>query len=395
MQQCNEKNMQYRFENFGGIISSQNPPFLAFVDHDYMRKVGLGESVLWEANDTSVGLLSAPTEVHFAITNKCSVGCAHCYMNGGEKDDGQLDTESLKKALDILADMKVFHAAFGGGEALERQDLFDIAEYAKKIGIVPNLTVSGLGITPETAEKMKIFGQVNVSFDGVGEEYATFRGKDMFDVADKAIQALVAAGVSTGINCVVGKRNFGGIEKLFEFARARSVNEIEFLRFKPSGRGKALYFSERTTYEQNIRLVPLLAELSGKYVITAKIDCSFVPMLCYHNPPREMLEQMATYGCEAGNVLLGIRSNGQVSGCSFLESDGLDVFELSSPAKRKKAFENIFSWPQRAPQPCKSCDYLDICKGGCHSVSKHITASFDAPDPDCPIVYEFENGKGK
>ncbi len=62
--------MKYRFENFGGIIAGQKPPFLAFVDRNYMRELGLGESLLWDTDDESIGLLSAPTEEHFAITNK-------------------------------------------------------------------------------------------------------------------------------------------------------------------------------------------------------------------------------------------------------------------------------------------------------------------------------------
>ncbi len=143
--------MKYRFENFGGIIASQAPPFLAFVDRDYMRQLGLGDSPLWDTEDESVGLLSAPTEVHFAITNKCSLKCPHCYMAAGQKDEKEMDTDSFKRALDVLAQMKVFHIALGGGEAMERDDLFEIAKYAKQKGLVPNLTVSGAKITPKIA----------------------------------------------------------------------------------------------------------------------------------------------------------------------------------------------------------------------------------------------------
>ena len=168
--------MEYRFENFGGIIAGQSPPFLAFVDRNYMRELGLGESPLWRSDDESIGLLSAPTEVHFAITNKCSAKCPHCYMGAGEKDQGQLDTDSLKRALDVLAQMKLFHVAMGGGEALERGDLFEIAGYARQKGLVPNLTISGLAMTPGIAQKMKVFGQVNVSVDGIGAGHAVFRG---------------------------------------------------------------------------------------------------------------------------------------------------------------------------------------------------------------------------
>ncbi len=383
--------MEYRFENFGGIIAGTDPPLLAFVDRNYMRDLGLGESPLWETDDESIGRLSAPTEVHFAITNKCSVKCPHCYMGGGEEDEGQLDTNSLKRALDVLAEMKVFHVAMGGGEALERDDLFEIAEHAREKGLVPNLTISGLGMTSKIAEKMRVFGQVNVSVDGIGDGYAVFRGKDMFAVADRALGRLIAAGVPTGINCVLGRRNFDGIGELFAYSHSKGLNEIEFLRFKPSGRAGQLYAEECTTYEQNISLTPLLAEMSARHGIDAKIDCSFVPMFCYHGPPRKILQALATYGCEAGNVLLGIRSNGAVSGCSFMKNRELSVFDLPSTFGKQEPFERIRTWTQRAPQPCRSCEYLDICKGGCHVVSEHVTGDFDAPDPDCPFVVEYQN----
>ena len=63
--------LNYRFENFGGIIANEDPPFLAFADRDYMRELGLGTSELWDTDDKSIDLLSAPTEVHFSITERC------------------------------------------------------------------------------------------------------------------------------------------------------------------------------------------------------------------------------------------------------------------------------------------------------------------------------------
>ena len=383
--------MQYRYENFGGIIAGQAPPFLAYVDRNYMRQLGLEESGLWDTADESIGLLSAPTEVHFAITNRCSVGCDHCYMEAGQADDDELDTDSFKKALDILAEMKVFHLALGGGDALEREDLFEIAAYARDKEIVPNLTISGINITEDIARKMRIFGQVNVSVDGIGCHYGIFRGKNMFEDADKALDILTKAGVSTGINCVLGRGNFDMLDELFAYAADKKLNEIEFLRLKPSGRGRQLYMNQRTTYDQNITLTPKLAELSEKYSLTARIDCSFVPMLCYHHPPREVLESMATYGCQAGNVLLGARSDGSVSGCSFLPDSGLSIFELPEKYGNTETFNIFRNWADKAPQPCCDCDYLDICKGGCHAVAWFVSGSFEMPDPDCPFVVDYIN----
>lgn len=388
--------MKYRYENFGGIIASEEPPFLAFVDRNYMRELGLKESELWNSKDESVGILSAPTEVHFAITNKCSVKCPHCYMDAGELDNGELDTQNMKKALNVLAEMGVFHVAMGGGEALERDDLFEVAAYAKEIGLVPNLTISGYGLNKEITQKLKIFGQVNLSLDGISEKSGVFRGKNIFETVTAAFELLREAGISTGINCVLGQRNYSELENLFEYAASNELNEIEFLRFKPSGRGKELYEKEKMTHEQNVELVPKLAELSEKYKVTAKIDCSFVPMMCYHKPPTQMLESMATYGCEAGNVLLGIRSNGKVSGCSFLEDTDISVFDL--PVEFKNPNSEIGkqrTWVNHTMEPCTSCTYLGICKGGCHGVSKFLTGDYNMPDPECPFVIEYKNQKRK
>ncbi|NOR46332.1 MAG: radical SAM protein, partial [Candidatus Delongbacteria bacterium] len=301
--------IKYRYENFGGIISSEDPPFLAFVDRNYMLDMGLKSSELWQKKD-SIGILSAPTEVHFAITNKCSVKCSHCYMGSDVSEENEYDTKTFKRALDVLSEMNVFHIAMGGGEALEREDLFEVAEYAREKGLVPNLTTSGSIMNDELAQKLKIFGQVNLSIDGLYDNYNIFRKSQVkFDTIDKSIDILMRNNIPTGINCVVGKRNYGMIPEIFEYASKKGLNEIEFLRFKPLGRGIDRYNSERTTYEQNIKLIPLLTKMSEKYKIIAKIDCSFVPMLCYHKPPKELLYSMATYGCEAGNVLLGIKSN--------------------------------------------------------------------------------------
>ena len=66
--------MKYRYERFGGIIASEDPPFLAYVDRDFMRGQGLEASPLWRG-DEQIGLLSAPTEVHLAATSRCVSRC--------------------------------------------------------------------------------------------------------------------------------------------------------------------------------------------------------------------------------------------------------------------------------------------------------------------------------
>lgn len=380
--------MRHRFESFGGIIASEQPPFLAFVDRQLMRELGHGESPLWRGADETIGLLSAPTEVHLAATDACPVGCDHCYMGAGEGGAGDMDGPTFRRALAVLAEMGVFHVALGGGEALARADIFDLAAHARGLGLVPNLTVSGAIMNPELARRSTVFGQVNVSVDGVGSRHAVFRSAQLFERADRAIDLLRAAGVPTGINCVVGRNNADHLGELFVYAQRKGCNEIEFLRYKPAGRGGKQYHERRTSYEQNVGLVGRLTELSDRYGLCAKVDCSFVPMMCYHRPPLEVLEATAAYGCEAANVLLGVRSDGQVAGCSFLAPTGMSIFELPARWRDDGGFDRLRSWVDEAPEPCRSCDYLSICKGGCHAVAAFEVGDLGAPDPGCPWVVE-------
>ncbi|MBN2738835.1 MAG: radical SAM protein [Spirochaetales bacterium] len=377
--------MKFRYENFGGIIASNAPPFLAFVNREYARNQGYEESPLWQGND-DIDILTAPTEVHLAITSTCTGDCPHCYMDSGARDPDELDTIGLKKALTALANMGVFHVALGGGEALLRDDLFEVAAHARKIGLVPNLTVSGLNLSEKNVHKMKVFGQVNVSVDGVGDAHAVFRGPHKFLQADSALDLLIKAGVPTGINCVVGRSNYGGLKDLFAYAQKKGVNELEFLRVKPSGRGLDLYYKERLDFKQSIKLLPLLSNYSRKFKVPAKIDCSFVPMLLWHRPSKKLLLANATYGCEAGNVLIGAKSSGRVSGCSFLPALDLTIDQLADQWEEYPAFQELRHWPEQAAEPCRSCGYLKICKGGCHAVAEKITGSLWDPDPDCPRV---------
>jgi radical SAM protein with 4Fe4S-binding SPASM domain len=383
--------MKHRFENFGSIISSDDPPLLVFVDRQYMLEMGFPPSERWQNDNEAVDLLSAPVEVHFACTNSCSLGCSHCYMDSGKESPSVLDTEQFKKTLDTLAQMGVFHVAMGGGEALERNDLFELAAHARKIGIVPNLTTNGTLITSANAEKLSVFGQVNLSLDGVGEIARTFRDKADFEVIDKAFDILQRAGITAGINCVVGRNNLKHLQELFSYAASKEISEIELLRFKPSGRANGLYNKHRLSPDQNRSVYPLFQKLAELYKVKTKIDCSFVPMLVFHRPPAELLEAHCVCGCEAGNFLLGAHSDGRICGCSFLPALDISLNELPDKWNSSNDLRQYRNWSQMTYEPCRSCDYLRFCKGGCHAVSLGVTGDMNFPDPDCPWVLEYNS----
>jgi len=375
--------MKHRLESFGGVLALENPPMLVHVDRDFMRELGCQESPLWEQPDT--GFLSAPLEVHFSVTNACSARCRHCYMDSGEKDAGEMTGDEFRRAIDLLAEMGVFHIALGGGEALERPDFFELAAYARSRGIVPNLTTNGRLLTKETAAKCTLFGQVNVSVDWIDRPEPTGGKAAPIAWRVSGIDLLREAGIQVGLNCVVTRQNFDCLSEVVCYAGEQKLTDVEFLRFKPSGRGKLDYFARRLTPAQNREFYPLIRRPAQQYGVAVKIDCSFVPMFCWHRPDKTLMEQFSVYGCEAANVLLGVRSNGKFGGCSFLPGDE-NIFELPWLWNSSLELSNLRQWTARAAEPCRGCNYLDICKGGCRAVAAFVTGNQDAPDPECPFV---------
>lgn len=375
--------IKFRPESFGGVLALEEPPLLVHVDRDFMRSLGHPHHPLWEGPEVS--LLSAPLEVHFSVTNACSQKCGNCYMDSGESDAGEMSGGDFRKAVDVLADMGVFHLALGGGEALERTDFFELASYVRSRGMVPNLTTNGHLMTRELARKCDIFGQVNVSIDDARGEVGNTGDTENLNRRVGAVDLLLEAGIKVGVNCVVSRQNFPVLSGMFDFAAQRGLTDLELLRLKPTGRAQASYFDSRLTPAQHRDFYPVIRELSRESGVAAKIDCSFVPMFCWHRPDKALMEQFSVYGCEAGNVLLGARSDGRFAGCSFLEGEE-NILELPRLWSGSQHLQALRQWPDRAPEPCRSCDYLDICKGGCRAVSKFVAGDMYAPDPECPYL---------
>ena len=386
-----------RYESFGGIISCLDPPFLAWVDQDLMRRLGHSGSDLWNSGASDFQpYLTAPVEVHWAVTNRCSRGCAGCYMDARPDSSGELSTDELKASLTLLRDLGVFHVALGGGEAFERPDFPEIVSFCRSLGLIPNLTTNGLSLGDREIEVCGLLGQVNVSCDGVGQHYGINGRNGSFARMNDAVRRMKKAGVQVGLNCVVSRRNFPRLGELVSYAADAGLNEVEFLKLKPSGRGRHGYEESAMTQPMIRGFYPLILAIPRPGSLELKIDCSFIPALVYHRPPKEDLERLAVNGCEGGNILLSVSSSGVFSGCSCVANGkGESVFDLRDLWHSSDHLNLFRDLTVRASEPCRSCAYLSVCRCGCRATALYHTGDFFAPDPECPVVFDHERREGQ
>src|SRR5205085_914219 len=206
------------------------------------------------------------------------------------------------------------------GESAVLPWLGALAEHARRRGIVPNLTTSGLDGLEQLLAIAPSFGQINVSLDGLADAYAAVRGFDGFARADAAVRRLRAVKAEVGINVVVTRHNFDELDALFAYAAERRLSEIELLRFKPSGRGSRTYDGMRCTDAQHRAFLPAVLASAKRHAVRVKVDCSYTPMLAHHAPDRALLAELAVYGCTGGDFLVGAKPDGRLSACSFMGS---------------------------------------------------------------------------
>jgi len=267
----------------------------------------------------------------------------------------------------------VFHVALGGGEALELDYLFAVASHARRVGITPNLTTSGLGLDAAAAEKCRVFGQINVSVDGVGAAYAAARGFDGFRHAERALRLLRAVKREVGVNCVVSRSSFPRVPEVARLVRKLRLNELELLRFKPVGRGARL--DEELTPAQCRELWPMARRLVWRERIRVKLDCSFAPMVFWHRPSAKAAAFFGVQGCVGGDVLAAVQPEGAFTGCSFTARPAADARIPGAMTEGwRSGFSEFRDYAAHAPEPCASCEYLRLCNGGCRAVG--------TPDPD-------------
>lgn len=420
--------LAFRYERFGGIAQlggrSGWPQALVFVDPDRARHLGHDTPPpgLWPTTPPDAAAasspdgpaaepalsaaeidarlqqpLTAPLEAHLQLTNRCAAGCQGCYT--GATADGAPQEWGLVewcRALDELAAAGVFHVALGGGESALLPWLGELLEHARQRGIVPNLTTSGLYSDEVLARLCRLaerglFGQINVSLDGVADDYARVRGIDGFAQADRALVALRRVSPEVGVNCVLTRDSFTGLPRLFAHVRARHGSEIELLRFKPAGRGarREVYDRSRCTDDQHRALLPTVLSLSQQHSLRVRLDCSLVPMIVHHRPPLQLVQFLCIYGCAAGDLLVAARSGGQLAACSFFASTSARVDALRAQRSAPGTFGEFARYRREPPEPCRSCEYLSLCRGGCRAVALHTSHDAHTPDPECPRVIDW------
>ncbi|MCL2142105.1 MAG: 12,18-didecarboxysiroheme deacetylase [Methanimicrococcus sp.] len=349
------------------------------------------------------------------MTKRCNLGCIHCYAQATRPnvvDKTELTTDEGKALIDDLASFGSPVILFSGGEPLLRDDLVELAQYAKDKGMRAVISTNGTLITKEKARQLKDVGlsYVGISLDGMHEVNDKFRcSKGAFDQAMQGLKNCQEQGIKVGLRFTINKRNAGEIPAIFEFLEHEKIPRICFYHLVYSGRGSRMV-DEDLTHEETRDVVDLIidktAELHAKgfpaEVLTVDNHCDavYVYLRLLKENPKRAAEVYELLTMNQGN------STGISIGCvSWDGSVHADQFwrHRSFGNIRERKFSEI--WTDRtdpimgglkdrkplllknAPK-CARCQWLDVCNGNFRVRAEAVTGNVWGDDPACYLTEE-------
>ena len=167
--------------------------------------------------------------------------------------------------------MNVFTVAFGGGEPLLNNDLFQIATYTRNKKIIPTLTTSGYEITTLDPQKFRVFSNIHLSIHSLED----------LDLLEKNISHLRKTGIYPGLNILLSRKTFPYLDDIFQFIKLNKIRKVLFLKFKINDNNfQSSYL--KLSIEDEQKLYPILKKFSKKLQIKIIIDCSLFPAIAIH-----------------------------------------------------------------------------------------------------------------
>lgn len=343
------------------------------------------------------------------MTSRCNLKCRHCYIEAvDEANVSELSTEEAKVFIDDLAEMQAPVLLFSGGEPLVRQDIFELAVYAKDRGIRPVLSTNGTLITPEVAQKLKDAGfqYVGVSVDGCSDIHDSFRGiEGAFTQTIRGIKNAQAAGLKTGMRFTVNRLNYKDLPEVLELAAREGVPRFCMYHLVYAGRGKDMVELD-VSKEESRKIIDILIEKTLDFnrrgiemeILTTDNHADGIYILHYlakNQPERvaEVKELLKMHGgCSAGQKMANVNYTGNVHACQFWAHRPLGNI-------RERKFSEIWTDQQdqfmcdlrgkteKVEGKCGECKYREFC-AGCRIRAEVVHGSIWAEDPACYLTAE-------
>lgn len=321
--------------------------------------------------------------VYLEVTNRCNLSCTHCYAEANEAKTNEMTKEQIFNIIDQLEEIGVLEIIITGGEALVRDDIFDIMEYIVEKKIDFSLFTNSLLLNEEKSKRIKELNprMVAVSLDSSNAEINDkVRGKGTFEKTIKGVKMLLKEGVNVRINSTI-INNHNESEKelrgLLEFIDEMGIKNIAIGTFVTYGRG-----------EKEMQMIPPLRAARDVVKILEDIHKKGnkdKPVLKFYDTFMGKTEREFDKHsiCGIGTYSCSIKPNGDIGLCTVLNAKnpvsviGNSIKEIWANFREFEQFRKV---TVDDIEKCKDCELKYKCLGGCKATSLMFNKKINSPD---------------
>ena len=318
----------------------------------------------------------APWLVALNLTQRCNLGCAHCYLDAKVMKRGaadELSTAEVRRVLDGIAEVgPEAMVVLTGGEPLLRPDLDDIAAHAAGLGLMVVVGSNGLLLTPKRVDRLQRAGVagIGLSIDSLDSaHHDAFRGRrGAWLKTMAAIDACRDAGLPFQIHFSVTDETADEIHAMVAFARDAGALVLNVFFMVCTGRGEKYSGISPEKYEAVLACVARAAREETRLMVRAKCAPHF-KRIAHATDPDWQITAAQGYdagGCIAGTRYARVTPNGTVTPCPFMATSAGSVREAGFAAIWRDApVLNALRRPKLEGR-CGACEYSVLC-GGCRA----------------------------
>jgi radical SAM protein with 4Fe4S-binding SPASM domain len=328
---------------------------------------------------TQLRRLKAPFYVQFELTERCNNKCYFCYNPLGQTNGSELGTDAVKKILRQLYDMGVFRINFNGGEPLMRHDFLELISFAHELGFELHMNTNSTLVTNElanqTAKLMKSVCTSILHSDEKIHDKMTGRTGAYKD-ALQGINLWRRNGVEVEVNVCTSTENYKDIYNIGKLIAYHDCYALCSTRYILNDKkNKSLLLNHKQTEE----LIDILLKVKEDFksirdvslpgpVPYCEVDKSFYEKLRILNIP-----------CQYGTGLARISPTGVVTPCT-ISNDAIgnlveQTFSEIWGSSKWKKYESLC----HIPVPCRKCEEINECRGGCVVYDESIAACGNSP----------------
>lgn len=325
--------------------------------------------------------------VTWELTRACRLACAHCSVGAQQKRSPlELSTYEAYKTIDQIAAMRPQELIITGGDPLERSDIYQLLDYARRRALAPTLTVSPTPtLNGSVIGTMKRNGlaRIAISIDSAKpDRHDAARGViGMFASTLLAIRWARTVSLPVEVNTLVTRSNLGELQTIAALLGDLSVERWNVYFVVPIGDAKHLDAPNADEVEKVFETLWQTSEKMPYRVRTFEAP---------HYRRFAIQKQIAARKADGSELKsadcaeqLFISHTGEVSLSPFLPLTAGNVRyqPLSTIYQRSDLFAAVRS-SANLKGKCGRCEFRGVCRGS-RARAFAMTNDMFASDPLC------------